>query len=140
MLIPTAPTTWSLQYFANMLPSACLAYGPGVLPQVRALAIAHKVSNGASARCASGRPQRADRAALLHPPQQVHCGLEMPFLLVARDTAGSKRTSGGDAFEVSLESEAGQVVGSARVVDRGTGVYECFYRCGKSVQAGLFAG
>lgn len=24
----------SLQYFSNMLPSACLAYGPGVLPQV----------------------------------------------------------------------------------------------------------
>lgn len=48
---------------------------------------------------------------------------------MARDTAGSKRTSGGDAFEVSLESEAGQAVGSARVVDRGTGVYECFYRC-----------
>ncbi len=62
-------------------------------------------------------------------PLQVRCGLEMPFLLVAHDTAGSKRTSGGDAFEVSLESEAGQVVGSARVVDRGTGVYECFYRC-----------
>lgn len=73
--------------------------------------------------------QGQHRASPTIRPPQVHCGLEMPLLLVARDTAGSKRTSGGDAFEVSLESEAGQAVGSARVVDRGTGVYECFYRC-----------
>ena len=52
----------------------------------------------------------------------------MPFLLVAKDTTGHKRTSGGDTFQVSLESEAGVVVGSARVVDRGTGTYECFFR------------
>lgn len=58
----------------------------------------------------------------------MFCGLEMPFLLLARDTAGQKRTGGGDAFEVSLESEGGAAVGSARVVDRSTGVYECFYR------------
>ncbi|EFN60095.1 hypothetical protein CHLNCDRAFT_133411 [Chlorella variabilis] len=79
------------QYFSNMLPSASLAYGPGVLPQ-------------------------------------VHCGIEMPFLLVSKDTTNHKRTSGGDGFEIAVESESGAVVGSSRIVDRGTGTYECFYR------------
>ena len=52
----------------------------------------------------------------------------MPFLLVAKDTAGHKRSSGGDTFEIVVTTEAGAAVGSSRVVDRGTGTYECFYR------------
>ena len=59
---------------------------------------------------------------------QVHCGIEMPFLLVAKDNAGHKRSSGGDSFEIVVCNEAGAAVGSSRVVDRGTGTYECFYR------------
>lgn len=61
---------------------------------------------------------------------QVHCGIEMPFLLVSKDTTNHKRTSGGDGFEIAVESESGAVVGSSRIVDRGTGTYECFYRSG----------
>ncbi|KAI3429649.1 hypothetical protein D9Q98_005734 [Chlorella vulgaris] len=79
------------QYFSNMLASACVAFGPGVLPQ-------------------------------------VSCGIEMPFLLVAKDTSNHRRSSGGDVFEIAVESEAGVVVGSSRIVDRGNGLYECFYR------------
>lgn len=61
---------------------------------------------------------------------QVFCGIEMPFLLIAKDTTGHKRTSGGNTFEVTVEDEAtGAAVGSACVVDRGIGTYECFYRC-----------
>jgi len=68
---------------------------------------------------------------LLHysrPLLQTFYGIEMPFILVAKDTSGHKRTSGGDTFEVTVENEAGALVGSSRVVDRGTGLYECFYR------------
>ena len=61
-------------------------------------------------------------------PPQVYCGIEMPFLLVAKDTCNHKRTSGGDVFEIAIEDECGAMVGSSRVVDCGTGRYECFYR------------
>jgi hypothetical protein len=59
---------------------------------------------------------------------QVYCGIEMPFLLVAKDNAGHKRSSGGDSFKIFVSNEAGAALGSSRVVDRGTGIYECFYR------------
>lgn len=64
----------------------------------------------------------------LLPLLQVSCGIEMPFLLVAKDTSNHRRSSGGDVFEIAVESEAGVVVGSSRIVDRGNGLYECFYR------------
>lgn len=81
------------------------------------------------ARLCSLRPPRGLPPSNAPPCTQAFCGIEMPFLLVAKDTAGHKRTSGGDTFELTVEDEpTGTAVGSARVVDRGTGAYECFYR------------
>jgi dynein heavy chain len=52
----------------------------------------------------------------------------MPFTLLAKDTMHHKRTSGGDVFEITVESEAGAAVGSTRIEDCGNGMYKCHYR------------
>lgn len=134
-----------------MLPSACLAYGPGVLPQVgqphpleataRGPLLPSSLAHATplALLCAPAPCLHACGPTWLLPPcPQAFCGIEVPFLLVAKDTMGHKRTSGGDQFEVTVEDVAtGAAVGSARVVDRGTGTYECFYR---SVGSGKPAG
>lgn len=43
------------------------------------------------------------------------------------DTCNDKRQSGGDNFQVQIQSEDGTKTGRSRIVDLGTGVYHVFY-------------
>ncbi|MEW5298846.1 MAG: hypothetical protein WDW36_001923 [Sanguina aurantia] len=54
-------------------------------------------------------------------------GVEMPFLVQARDTLNGKRSSGGDKFTVKVVSEDGRCEGQARVKDLANGQYEVRY-------------
>eukprot|EP00798_Chlamydomonas_sp_ICE-L_P023007 gene23007-30199_t len=54
-------------------------------------------------------------------------GIEMPFLIQAKDTQNEKRGSGADEFTAKVVSEDGKITGLTRVVDTGTGIYEAFY-------------
>jgi dynein heavy chain len=54
-------------------------------------------------------------------------GVEMPFLIQARDTLNEPRTSGGDAFTVKVVSADGKLEGSARLKDCGDGKYQVHY-------------
>ncbi|KAK9867723.1 hypothetical protein WJX84_004647 [Apatococcus fuscideae] len=54
-------------------------------------------------------------------------GLEMGFIIQAKDTCNNKRSSGGDIFKVVLKTEDGTVVGKSRVDDLGIGIYEAGY-------------
>jgi dynein heavy chain len=68
----------------------------------------------------------------LEPNQAVY-GIEMPFLILARDTSNNKRNSGGDEFvvEVRLKDDPKNLYnlgsGTVRVVDMNNGNYEVFY-------------
>lgn len=50
-------------------------------------------------------------------------GVNMPFLIQARDTLNEPRTSGGDQFAVKVVSADGKVEGAVRVDDWGDGKY-----------------
>lgn len=62
---------------------------------------------------------------------QVIYGIEMPFIIQAKDTANEKRGSGGDKFvcEIINIDPTGkfEVKGESRVLDRGDGLYNVFY-------------
>ncbi len=54
-------------------------------------------------------------------------GVEMPFIIQARDTNNEKRTSGGDTFTVRITSADGKAEGVARVEENYDGTYLCAY-------------
>ncbi|KAK9817742.1 hypothetical protein WJX72_001478 [[Myrmecia] bisecta] len=55
-------------------------------------------------------------------------GLEMPFIIQAKDTCGNKRQSGSDDFKVTIVATDNPAVeGTARIVDLENGLYEVFY-------------
>jgi dynein heavy chain, axonemal len=54
-------------------------------------------------------------------------GVEVPFLIQAKDTANEKRHTGGDRFQVRVVSVDGKVEGSARVTDLHNGLYQALY-------------
>ena len=70
----------------------------------------------------------------LEPGQGIF-GVEMPFLVLARDTTNMKRSSGGDKYVVNVKMDPaadtrGQYdLGSStsRVVDLNNGLYEVYY-------------
>ena len=56
-------------------------------------------------------------------------GVEIPFLILAKDTCNAKRTSGGDEFivEVSKEDDPRAPKGTVRLVDLDNGLHEVYY-------------
>lgn len=59
--------------------------------------------------------------------KQSVAGVEVPFLIQARDTLNDKRTSGGDTFKVTLTSVDGKSEGIARVKDLENGQHAVYY-------------
>ena len=59
--------------------------------------------------------------------QSTLCGVEVPFLIQAKDTLNDKRTSGGDVFKVTVVSADGKYEGASRVRDLENGQYEVHY-------------
>eukprot|EP00854_Cymbomonas_tetramitiformis_P005424 gene5424-6576_t len=58
-------------------------------------------------------------------------GIEMPFLILAKDTSMCRRTSGGDKFVLTIthtNDPKGLYPGTWRSVDLDDGVYEVFYQ------------
>ncbi len=51
-------------------------------------------------------------------------GIEIPFLIQAKDTQNDKRSSGADNFSARVVSTDGKVEGVARVADLHDGTYE----------------
>eukprot|EP00891_Asterochloris_glomerata_P001316 jgi/Astpho2/1316/Aster-06188 len=54
-------------------------------------------------------------------------GIELPFVIQAKDTCNNKRTSGGDDFKVRVVAAGGALEGSSRIVDLHKGLYEVFF-------------
>ena len=56
-------------------------------------------------------------------------GVEIPFLILAKDTCNAKRTSGGDDFivEVTKEDDPRAPKGTVRLVDLDNGLHEVYY-------------
>jgi len=54
-------------------------------------------------------------------------GVEMPFLILAKDTCNAKRTSGGDPFVVEVVSIDGKLKGESRVIDLENGMHEAYF-------------
>eukprot|EP00899_Mesostigma_viride_P003607 jgi/Mesvir1/13247/Mv18980-RA.1 len=54
-------------------------------------------------------------------------GVEMPFVIVARDTCNQRRTSGDDKFVITILNEEEVEVGKSRIKDRNDGSYLVHY-------------
>ena len=65
----------------------------------------------------------------LNPATAAKYGVEIPFLILAKDTCNAKRTSGGDEFivEVSKEGDPRAPKGTVRLVDQDNGIHEVYY-------------
>ncbi|DBA86689.1 TPA: Dynein alpha chain, flagellar outer arm [Trebouxia sp. C0004] len=60
-------------------------------------------------------------------PQGQVFGVEMPFIIQAKDTCNNKRSSGSDLFTVRVVAAEGEMQGGSRIVDLHNGLYEVFY-------------
>jgi len=65
----------------------------------------------------------------LSPTSKAVYGVEIPFLVVAKDTCNAKRTSGGDEFviEVTREDDPKAPKGTVRQVDLDNGTHEIYF-------------
>ena len=101
-------------YFANTSAKNCLAYGPGLLPQVSGQTHCLYHSIGITTAGSSCHHLiDVDSTTADVPAAETPCclqgevfGVEMPFIIQAKDTCNNKRSSGGDLFTVSFGSYA----------------------------------
>ena len=65
----------------------------------------------------------------INPLTKAKYGVEISFLVLAKDTCNAKRTSGGDDFvvEVTQEDDPRAPKGTVRIVDPDNGLHEVYY-------------